>query len=81
LVEPREDIWPTDPASVIRRSDDGVELATLRWGFPPAQTSSGLQIDMLGEEFRAPSASIAGSSRARAPLRSTAVSGSANDPG
>jgi len=36
-VEPREDIWPTDPAVVVRRRDEGVELVQLRWGFPPAQ--------------------------------------------
>jgi putative SOS response-associated peptidase YedK len=32
-LEPRDDIWPTDPAQVIRRRDDGVELVQLRWGF------------------------------------------------
>jgi len=31
-VEPREDIWPTDPAVVVRRRDEGVELVQLRWG-------------------------------------------------
>ena len=36
-LEPREDIWPTDPAPVIRRREDGVELAQLRFGFPPAR--------------------------------------------
>ncbi len=35
-LEPRDDIWPTEPAPVIRRREDGVELAQLRWCFPPA---------------------------------------------
>ena len=29
-LEPRDDIWPTDPAPVIRRHDEGVELVQLR---------------------------------------------------
>src|SRR5207237_472340 len=34
-LEPREDIWPTDKAAVIRRLEDGTnEFAELRWGFP-----------------------------------------------
>src|SRR5205823_7001042 len=32
-LEPREDIWPTEPAPVFRRREDGVELVQLRWGF------------------------------------------------
>jgi putative SOS response-associated peptidase YedK len=37
-LEPREDIWPTDRAPVIRRLEDGTnEFAELRWGFPPAR--------------------------------------------
>ena len=64
------------------RADAGHHLAFRQVPMPDhaAQASSGLQIDMLGEEF-ATSASIAWDSRARAPLRSTSVSGSANDPG
>ena len=31
-LEPRDDIWPTEIAPVIRRVDGGVELAQLRWG-------------------------------------------------
>ena len=33
-LEPRE-VRPTDPASVIRRRDEGVELVQLKWGFAP----------------------------------------------
>jgi putative SOS response-associated peptidase YedK len=36
-LEPREDIRPTDPAPIIRRVEGGVELAQLRWGFPPGR--------------------------------------------
>jgi putative SOS response-associated peptidase YedK len=36
-LEPRDDIWPTEPAPVIRRREDGVELVQLRWGFPPVK--------------------------------------------
>jgi hypothetical protein len=37
-LEPRDDIWPTDPGPVIRRLEDGTnEFAVLRWGFPPAK--------------------------------------------
>jgi putative SOS response-associated peptidase YedK len=37
-LEPRDDIWPTDRAPVIRRLEDGTnEFSELRWGFPPAR--------------------------------------------
>jgi putative SOS response-associated peptidase YedK len=32
-LQPREDIWPTDTAPVIRQAEDGVEFTQLRWGF------------------------------------------------
>jgi putative SOS response-associated peptidase YedK len=34
-LEPRDDIWPTDQAPVIRCREDGAELVQLRWGFSP----------------------------------------------
>jgi putative SOS response-associated peptidase YedK len=34
---PRDDIWPTEPAPVIRRRKNGVELLQLPWGFPPVK--------------------------------------------
>ena len=38
-LEPRDDIWPTDKAPVIRRREDGTNVfSELRWGFPPART-------------------------------------------
>jgi putative SOS response-associated peptidase YedK len=36
-LEPRDDIWPTDIAPVIRQTDEGLEFVHLRWGFPPAK--------------------------------------------
>jgi putative SOS response-associated peptidase YedK len=37
-LQPRDNIWPTDTAPVIRRLEDGTnEFADLRWGFPPAR--------------------------------------------
>jgi putative SOS response-associated peptidase YedK len=36
-LEPRDDIWPTEPAPVFRRRGEGVELAQPRWGFPPGR--------------------------------------------
>ena len=37
-LEPRDDIWPTDIAPVIRRLQDGTnEFSELRWGFPSAR--------------------------------------------
>jgi putative SOS response-associated peptidase YedK len=35
--EPRDDIWPTETAPIVRRREDGVELAQLRWGFAPGR--------------------------------------------
>ena len=32
-LEPRDDIWPTEVAPVIRRREHGVELVQLRWVF------------------------------------------------
>ena len=34
-LEPKDDIWPSEVATVFRRHDDGVELTRLRWGFEP----------------------------------------------
>jgi putative SOS response-associated peptidase YedK len=40
-LQPRDDIWPTDRAPVIRRLEDGTnEFSEIRWGYPPAQQSA-----------------------------------------
>lgn len=51
-LEPRDDIWPTDVAPVIRRVEGGVELAQLRWGFPPGRPKAGPVINFRSEGRR-----------------------------
>jgi putative SOS response-associated peptidase YedK len=54
-LEPREDIWPTDRAPVIRRLEDGTnEFAELRWGFPPARPKGAPIINFRSERRRFP---------------------------
>jgi putative SOS response-associated peptidase YedK len=54
-IEPRDDIWPTDPAPVIRRLEDGTnEFAQLRWGFPPARPKGAPIINFRSEGRRFP---------------------------
>ena len=53
-LEPRDDIWPTDPATVFRRRGDGVELVQLRWGFPPARPKGAPVINFRSEGRRFP---------------------------
>ena len=54
-LEPREDIWPTDPAPVIRRLQDGAsEFAVLRWGFPSAGANSDAIRPGIPISFRPP---------------------------
>jgi putative SOS response-associated peptidase YedK len=48
-LEPRDDIWPTEPAPVFRRREDGVEMVQLRWGFPPAQPQGAPVINFRSE--------------------------------
>ena len=51
----REDIWPTDPAPVIRRLEDGTnEFKVLRWGFPPARPKGPPVINFRSERRRFP---------------------------
>jgi putative SOS response-associated peptidase YedK len=53
-LEPREDIWPTDIAPVIRQVDDGLEFAQLRWGFPPTRPKGAPIINFRSEGRRFP---------------------------
>jgi putative SOS response-associated peptidase YedK len=54
-LEPRNDIWPTDPAPIIRRLEDGEnEFAVLRWGFPPAKPKGPPVINFRSEGRRFP---------------------------
>src|SRR5438105_10278830 len=59
-LEPRDDIWPTDRAPVIRRLENGTnEFSELRWGFPrPAQGSTRHQFPFRGSTL--PGRSLSG---------------------
>jgi putative SOS response-associated peptidase YedK len=49
-LEPRDEIWPSDTAPVIRRVDDqGVELVQLRWGLAPSRPKAPPVINMRSE--------------------------------
>jgi putative SOS response-associated peptidase YedK len=54
-LEPRDDIWPTERAPVIRRLQDGTnEFSELRWGFPPARPKGPPVINFRSESRRFP---------------------------
>jgi putative SOS response-associated peptidase YedK len=54
-LQPRDDIWLTDKAPVIRRLEDGTnEFTELRWGFPPAQPKRPPVINFRSEGRRFP---------------------------
>ena len=54
-LEPREDIWPTDPAAIIRRMEDATnEFTIMRWGFPPARAKGPPVINFRSEGRRFP---------------------------
>ena len=53
-LEPRDDIWPTDTAPVIRQVEDGIEFAQLRWGFPPGRPKGAPIINFRSEGRRFP---------------------------
>lgn len=48
-LEPRDDIWPTEAAPVIRRDGDGATLSQIRWGFPPARPKAAPVINFRSE--------------------------------
>ena len=51
-LEPRDDIWPTQVAPIIRRHGEGVELAQLRWGFPSSRPKAPPVINFRSEGRR-----------------------------
>jgi putative SOS response-associated peptidase YedK len=54
-LQPRDDIWPTDKAPVIRRLEDGTnEFDEIRRGFPPAQPKRPPVINFRSEGRRFP---------------------------
>jgi putative SOS response-associated peptidase YedK len=54
-LEPRDDIWPTETAPVLRRAGNSVELAQLRWGLGPGRPKAGPVINFRSEGRRFPS--------------------------
>jgi putative SOS response-associated peptidase YedK len=49
-LEPRDDIWPTETAAIIRHLEDGTnEFAQLRWGFPPGRPKAAPVINFRSE--------------------------------
>ena len=48
-LEPRDDIWPTETAPVLRLAGDRIELAQLRWGFAPGRPKAGPVINFRSE--------------------------------
>lgn len=53
-LEPRDDIWPTETAAILRRHADGVEMAQLRWGFAPGRPKAPPVINFRSEGRRFP---------------------------
>jgi putative SOS response-associated peptidase YedK len=54
-LQPRDDIWPTDRAPVIRHLEDGTnEFSEIRWGFSPAQPKRPPVINFRSEGRRFP---------------------------
>ena len=48
-LEPRDEIWPTDTASVIRAAEGGVALLQLPWGLAPGRPGGRAVINMRSE--------------------------------
>jgi putative SOS response-associated peptidase YedK len=52
-LEPRDDIWPTDVAPIIRSGEaEQAELIQFRWGFPAARPKGPPVINMRSEKRR-----------------------------
>jgi len=48
-LQPRDEIWPTEPAPVIRPAAGGVELVQLSWGLPPSRPKARVVINLRSE--------------------------------
>ena len=53
-LEPRNNIWPTETAPVLRLAEGGVELVQLRWGFAPGRPNGAPVINFRSEGRRFP---------------------------
>jgi putative SOS response-associated peptidase YedK len=54
-LEPRDDIWPTETAPILRRAGNSLELVQLRWGLGPGRPKAGPVINFRSEGRRFPS--------------------------
>jgi putative SOS response-associated peptidase YedK len=48
-LQPRDEIWPTDLAPVIRAAEDGAEFLQLRWGLAPSRPKARAVINLRSE--------------------------------
>lgn len=48
-LEPRDEIWPTESAPIIRPADNGVELAQIPWGLAPSRPKAPVVINLRSE--------------------------------
>jgi putative SOS response-associated peptidase YedK len=48
-LQPRDEIWPTDPAVVFRRDGDVVTMSQLPWGLAPARPKAPVVINLRAE--------------------------------
>ncbi|MDQ2735617.1 MAG: SOS response-associated peptidase [Pseudomonadota bacterium] len=48
-LEPRDEIWPTETAPVIRSIERSAELAQFRWGLAPSRPKARVVINMRSE--------------------------------
>ena len=51
-LEPRDEIWPTERAPVIRLSEAGTRMDMLTWGLPPSRPKAPVVINMRSEGRR-----------------------------
>ena len=51
-LQPRDDIWPTESAPVVRRAGDCAELVQLRWGFDPGRPKAAPVINFRSDGRR-----------------------------
>jgi putative SOS response-associated peptidase YedK len=48
-LEPRDEIWPSEVAPVVRAFENGVEIVQLPWGLAPGRPKAPLVINMRSE--------------------------------
>ncbi len=51
-LQPRDDIWPTEIAPIVRRAGESAELVQLRWGFDPGRPKAAPVINFRSDGRR-----------------------------